>query len=1078
MAQLTIYKASAGSGKTFTLTREYLNLLIQNPLVYRNILAVTFTNKAASEMKSRVLGELIKLAKNQSSTYLDLLIHDSSLTENFIREKAATALYHILHDYSRFEIGTIDSFFQRVVRGFAREAGLQSNFQLELDPMLLLDEAIDRLLDSLDNNPKLLDWVSKFTQEQMEQGKTWNIRKNLTELGKNLFNESYSEHAFEVIDIYADKDFMASYRNQLLGIKNAFLNELKQIGQQFLASIHSAGLEVSDFSYGEKGVAGSFVKMANGILPDFAGARFVKAADGIEGWCAKSSKKKNSIEALWMSSLDSLHKKASALESRQLQYNSAEIILENFGSLALLTDIAKELAAINRERNQFLLSDTAKLLQLIIDGNDAPFIYEKMGTRYHHYMLDEFQDTSRMQWNNFKPLINNSLAEGNACLVVGDVKQSIYRWRNGDWQLLSNKLAAEFPEFVKNETLETNRRSTFEVISFNNSFFAKAYQCLAGQLLDKNMDEKLVAMLPEAYSSPCQLVPGETEKGYVEVKFLEAVNTSAFRQIAVEQAISYYEQLIDLGVPAKQIAFLVRTNGEGQAIAGAMLQRKLAGNKHYSYEVVSGEAFSLSSSPVVAFFIGICRLLVDNNNDVNRAFLRCEYYNYLHPELLTEPYIPSDKGDSAIILPGLTAEVLAALRVVPLYECCEKIVSIFDLGKMQGQTPFLEAFFDVLGDFLKGNPADLALFLEWWDEKGSSKNLPAPENLDAATIITIHKSKGLEFGSVIMPFCSWQIINNQRQGLLWCKPLIKPFSDLPLVPVKAGTKLDNTIFAYENANELAMKYLDNLNLLYVAFTRARRHLFIIGYKGLEMKEEGSKGRSGNAGTVSKLLLDVHEMEKGSKYPDYPQVEFADFWDESKSTWSTGVLQPPKHIEEVAPILEAPVWEGIAATNKLRLKFANMEFSPDADSSYLSLPQRDKGKLFHKLFAEIQTADDVDFALNKLILEGFISRTEADGLLSEIKQSLTQPEAARWFSGKGKLLTESAIVLPGGETRRPDRVILLENSTIVVDFKFGLSDDAKYAKQVAEYALLLQQMGYLNVEAWLWFVSINKTVRVL
>lgn len=1077
MSQLTIYKASAGSGKTFTLTLEYLKLLVINPTVYRNILAVTFTNKAAAEMKSRVLGELIKLAKNESSKYLPLLVTDSNLSETAIREKASVALYYILHDYSRFEIGTIDSFFQRVVRGFAREAGLQSNFQLELDPMLWLDEAIDRLLDSLDTNPQLLHWVSQFTQEQMEQGKSWNIRKNLVELAKNLFNESYTEHALEVIDKYGDKEFMADYRKQLLEIKNSFLKELKAIGQQFLFSIHNEGLTVEDFAYAKSGIAGAFAKMANGVLPDFAGARFVKAGDGPESWSTKTSKKKASIDSLWLSVFDNLYKRAVALEQEQVNYNSAEIILENFGSLALLTDIAKELGAINRERNQFLLSDTAKLLQLIIDGNDAPFIYEKMGTRYHHYMLDEFQDTSRMQWSNFKPLINNSLSEGNACLVVGDVKQSIYRWRNGDWQLLSNKLAAEFPEFKKDATLEVNRRSTYEVVSFNNSFFAKAYQCFAAQLSEKNIDKRLVAMLSEAYSSPCQLLPGETEKGYVEVSFLEADNMSAYREKAVEQAINYYEQLIDLGVPARQIAFLVRTNGEGQMIAGAMLRRKLAGAAAYSYEVVSGDAFSLSSSPTVSFLIGVCRLLIDDKNDVNRTFLRSEYYNYLHPEILHETFIPVDRGEDEV-LPGLNAENIAALRVIPLYECCEKIASLFDLGKMQGQTPFLEAFFDVLGDFLKGNPADMALFLEWWDEKGASKNLPAPENLEAATIITIHKSKGLEFGSVIMPFCSWQVVNNQKQGLLWCKPFFEPFSLLPLVPVKAGSKLENTIFAYENASELTMKYLDNLNMLYVAFTRAQRHLFVVGYKGSDAKEEGRKGRSGNSGTVSKLLLDVLSLEKDSQYADYPLVDFADYWDESMNKWTLGELKAPQEIEEVAPVSEAPVWEGVAATNKLRLTFANMEFSPDEEGSYLSLPQRDKGKLFHKLFAEIQTVADIDFALNKLVLDGFISRTEANALRTDVLQSLQHEDAKRWFSSSGKLLTESAIVLPGGETRRPDRVILEKDKTIVVDFKFGLSENDKYTKQVSEYAQLLQQMGYPNVEAWLWFVSLNRTVKVL
>jgi ATP-dependent helicase/nuclease subunit A len=1075
MSLLTIYKASAGSGKTFTLTREYLRLLMDDPFRYRNILAVTFTNKAAAEMKSRILSELINLSQKKDSKYLSLLQKDMSLTEIQIRERATSALFHILHDYSHFDIETIDKFFQRIVRSFAREAGLQSNFQIEIDPGLLLNEAIDRLLDSLGDNKPLLNWMSGYVQEQIEQGSSWNVRKSMAQLGQYLFQETYAEHASEAIPKYSDKTFMSDYRTKLLSIGKKYEQDCLKLGIAFINCIESNGLQIADFSYGKTGIAGIFKKMAGGEIPEFTGTRFIKAADGAENWYKKGSPLKNQIESLWISQLQNFYHQAINLSNQKQQYSTATLILENFGSLALLTDIAKSMSEINHERNQFLLSDTSQLLRAVIAGNETPFIYEKTGSRYRHYMLDEFQDTSRMQWDNFQPLINNSLAQGDSCLVVGDVKQSIYRWRNGDWRLLSHRLAREFASWVQESTLDTNRRSAQEIVTFNNSFFSHAWKLLFAVLQDKNIDEDFARMLPEAYLQPSQQISGKTDKGYVEVCCLEAEKASDFKEKATKQAIQWYEQLIDLGVPACDIAFIVRTNGEGQALASAMLECKRNKKTSYTYDVISGEAFQLSSSPAVSFIIALLQTLLNPDNEVNNTFLRSEYYNYLQSGQNEEPYLSQDTVQNDKILPGLDNEIITSLRVVPLYECCEQIVQRFGLGKMDGQTPFLDAFFDILADYLRGNPADIELFIQWWTEKGAGKCLPAPENLDAATIITIHKSKGLEFSSVIMPYCSWELVKSGEQGLLWCKPDKEPFNELSLVPVKNGKKLAGTFFSKEYEEEYTLNYLDNLNLLYVAFTRACRHLFLAAW---QKNENGVKNKTQlpTLRTASDLLINGLETGKIDN-SEYPLIVLNEYWDNTHALWHTGTLSAPDIKARISTVPVVSVWRGMPASNRLRLKYAHTEFSPEEVSDILQLPQRDKGKLLHRLFAGLRTPVDLPNVLAEMLNEGIISQKESEILANEVYKALSEPKANEWFSSAVKVLPETSIILPGGEQRRPDRVMFFDNRTVVVDFKFGLTEKDDYFFQVSQYVELLQKMGNTAVEGWLWYVTLGRTVRV-
>ena len=470
MSKLKLYRASAGSGKTFKLTEEYLKLVIANPESYKNILAVTFTNKATEEMKKRVISELSKLANDENSVYLNLLAKSLNINRELVKSRANIVITNILHDYSHFSIKTIESFFQSILQSFTKELGLNSSLRIELNTELVLENAITKFLNDLGKNEMVLKWITEFAFHKINEGYNWNIVNDINRLGKEIFKEIFMFFDRELLNTINNKVVLTDYLENLKSIVRNFDNHLSGIGENAIDIIQKNNLNISDFYYKDTGPAGYFKKLKD-RKTDEPKSRVLECLNLPEKWSSVKHERHDQIISLVNNRLNKLLNEAvDFYYSNSSNYKTAKIILKNIHTLGILNDLALKAIEYSRENSLFLLPHGTKLLHEIINENDTPFIYEKAGQWFKHIMIDEFQDTSVMQWKNFKPLIINSLSEGGFNLIVGDVKQSIYRWRNGDWQLLAEKLGNELKNFGIDDSLilDTNWRSLPGIISFNS----------------------------------------------------------------------------------------------------------------------------------------------------------------------------------------------------------------------------------------------------------------------------------------------------------------------------------------------------------------------------------------------------------------------------------------------------------------------------------------------------------------------------------------------------------------------------------------------------------------------------------
>jgi ATP-dependent helicase/nuclease subunit A len=565
---LHIFRASAGSGKTFSLVGEYLKMLFDRPKSYRNILAVTFTNKATAEMKERILKELANLSAGGASNYMELL-HDCG-SEQEIRRKARLILKLILHDYSRFSVMTIDSFFQKVIRSFAREIRLNASFRTEIDSRQALEDAVDLLFQEIDGNNLLMNWMVLFLEENLEEGRSWDFKQELLKFGKEVDKEAFKVHGDAFLEMLAEKETLSEY---VRTIKNVILkaeSRLGQAGQVGVDLISASGLTYDQMKGGRNSFAGLFNKLVAGKY-DLPSQTVRDVVDRPENWYKKTDPAilKNQIEALYYSGLNNLLKDAlHALEEEIPEMNSARAILKNIYPFGLLGNIALKIKEVLRANNTILLSDSGRMIGKIIEGNDTPFIYEKVGLIYHHFMLDEFQDTSRQQWSNFRPLVENALASGNSSIVVGDVKQSIYRWRNGDWNLLANQLASDLGhQLVSEKNLDVNWRSRKNIVDFNNTLYWRASSYLNDWIKSETNHlqfSDLHGVIAQAYNDHFQQCAQNGKPGgYVHIAFVDSEGSKSkndFRDKAIVLLIEQLEMVQKNGVKAEDIAILDKSS--------------------------------------------------------------------------------------------------------------------------------------------------------------------------------------------------------------------------------------------------------------------------------------------------------------------------------------------------------------------------------------------------------------------------------------------------------------------------------------------------------------------------------------
>lgn len=1080
---LTIYKASAGSGKTFTLSVEYIKLLIKDPQSYRSTLAVTFTNKATEEMKLRILSQLYGIWKllPDSKSYIDKIKEDLDVTEEYMSERAGIALHNIVHNYSYFRIETIDSFFQSVLRNLARELDLTANLRIELNDYQIERNAVDELINSLDENSELLTWIMEYIRENMDDDKDWNVIGNIKRFGENIFREYYKTNSKKLNERLLEEGFFKQYTSKLRQMRNEAEVEMQNEAAQFFDALNHNGIEIDDLNNGKNGPAGYFIKIKKGIYNNtIVTKRLQKVLDeGSESsWVKQKSSKETQdiVRELANSTLTPLvHHAEDVRQKNWYIYGSAVLTLRHLNQLRLLNSIENKVRMMNVEQNRFLLSDTHTLLHSLIRDTDSPFIFEKIGNYLENIMIDEFQDTSTVQWQNFKVLLEECMSHGEqqGNLIVGDVKQSIYRWRSGDWRMLNN-IEREFPylnSMLNVCSLDTNYRSSRRVITFNNAFFKRASELEYADQKSSNPDTSSPEQLKKAYSDVAQKVPSFRDNhGYVSINLLP---NEDYRQQALQKTAEAVSLLLDSGANYSDIAILVRSNDIIQLIA------EFFANELPDVKIVSDEAFRLDSSVSVNIIVNAMLWLTHPDNILAKAYIAKAYQTYVleKSEQETNKLLATAEGiDSA--LPCALIDKRNDLLTMPIFELAEQIYTLFNIGNIKGEDAYLYAFYDALTDFIANNTADIDSFVEEWNDSIAEKTIQASA-IDGIRIITIHQSKGLEFEHVVIPFCDWTL---EKGNTIWCTPQVEPYNELPLIPVDfSASQMKGTIYEFDYNEEHLQNCVDNLNLLYVAFTRAASSLFVIAQRGTP---------SSRSYIVEQAITDI-KLE-GSSLDGDPSDKKAEL------LFSYGELEivetkaKKKSDNIFTPEVENMNVDMATFSNKVEFKQSNKsrdfvadddENTDDDDRKQLSYIKT--GKILHYLFSTINTTDDIDTSLAQLEMDGLIeeSDTNIKRLRDMLHKRFSKRQVADWFSSRWTLFNECTILDYDAATdtvreHRPDRVMKDEKTgeVVIVDFKFG-SPRPEYVEQVNRYKALTQNMGYPNVKGYLWFVYSNRIEEV-
>jgi ATP-dependent exoDNAse (exonuclease V) beta subunit len=721
--------------------------------------------------------------------------------------------------------------------------------------------------------------------------------------------------------------------------------------------------------------------------------------------------------------------------------------------LSLLLAIRKEITAQNSEQDRFVLADTTHLLSQLEEG-DTSFVFENTGSFTKHIMIDEFQDTSRLQWKNLRLLLIECLSQNKECLVVGDVKQSIYRWRNGDWNILNTGIEQEMSIYnPKTITLNTNFRSHSRVIEFNNLFFPIAQSYLSEVYKGTFTTEH--PSISGAYSDVCQQSNKKGCSGYICLELHN--NKSLDDETALMPGIiaEHLDRLTLSGVNQGDITILTRRNKDIAQICSWFAENRP------EYRMVSDEAFYMETSPALRIIINAMRYISNPTDNISLAALAIEWNRYVKQRTISFEDILQESITSNI--PSAFLEWVEKATHLPLYEMAENLYSILEIGNIENQDAYLFSFFDRLRLFTQKKSNTLSMFIEEWDNTLHKKPI-AMGHTDSIRLMTIHKSKGLEFHTVILPYCNWQVESNSK---LWVEPENEPFNKLPLLPIECTSSLKESVFSNDYKEEYSDTLVDNLNLLYVAFTRAEANLIVLG------QTKGKKNGFNTYDILTYFAEGQTETEHNEHIISYVSGEIISSNKTEKKRESQNPLTADKELQSIN-MCHYPLSTRFKQSTESMRYMADITQENSKTETYI-----ERGKLLHRLFSTINTAKDIDRETDRMLAEGLIeSRKSAESIKQFIHKAIDKPEVKYWFDGNYKLLNETSILFrENGTTQKriPDRVMINGSKATVVDFKFGKEHEA-YLHQVEEYISLLQQMGFTDVEGYIWYVYNNKTIK--
>lgn len=1035
-----VYKSSAGSGKTYTLVKEYLTIALESKSSdrYKNILAITFTNKAAAEMKDRVTTYLKsfcnpkELAGGEKLMFEDLC-EKLQIKNEELQKRAFNCLQSILHSYSDFNITTIDKFILRVIRSFSFDLQLPYNFEVELDSDALLNQAINNLLSETGKDKKLTGFLLNYIKQLASNDESWNIQSSLLNIAKIALNEDALPHLLNLEKLQLE-DFAR--------IKENLGKEIKQY-EDYIESKTKKGFK----TLSESGITPDELK---GKSRTNIWAYFQKPIDSktfeeqasptyfkninTEEWGSKGNEGK--IPSNVKDELQSLFNEIEDFKEKEIgNYILKQNIFKNLFQLGLLNELEKQVNIIREEQNFIHISEFNKKVAEIVVQQPIPFIYERIGEKFNNYLIDEFQDTSILQWQNLLPLVENSLAYNHKNLIVGDAKQAIYRWRGGDVDQFA--LLPESPQFKGNEViqervetlkrqfnpknLDSNYRSTKEIIEFNNLFF-----------------ENLLAKLPDFftpyYAEYIQKIGTGKSGGYAQIKILPNADYEENTLLEIQLNI---EDCLERGRKLKDIAILAKKNKHLTLIAEFLTQKGIP--------VISNESLNLNQSKEVNFLVNLYKAIINPEN-LDGIIKVAGFLNQLKPINFFEVFKDKSAAFStlSLILENQFNINIPNILAVSIYEGFEELINLFEFSKSD---PFIQTFLDVVKK--QTTLLNASEFIEYWDDKGCNVKIASPDNTDAVTLMTIHKSKGLEFSVVMLPFANSK---PNRDAWLWLDTEVEQFG-IKSSLTKNSQKILKTSFSNQSEEEGLKIMLDELNVVYVALTRAADELFISISE--EKKPEEIKGIE----TFFHQVLPSLKEENDNIFNYGDKAIFEKPVSQSFSPQETASLNHSNWREKIKISFSAPaIWN----------------VPENSEEPFIQNDPRKFGNIVHSAFAKLKSTSEIDETIEKMIEEGFIE-PQNRLTISEILNKTLELEPLSTIWDEGKHTVEKEIITESGTSYRPDRIIKHQNQNYLIDFKTGSPKSADQ-KQILKYKELLKKLNQ-TTEAYLVYTDLGKIEKV-
>ncbi|TMU55224.1 UvrD-helicase domain-containing protein [Flagellimonas algicola] len=1016
--QFKIYSASAGSGKTYSLTKEYLLLLLKDgsPSKFRQLLAITFTNKAVGEMKSRILESLysfgLDMPPEKRGSLFNEIREELSLSPQQLQQRSQTVLQRILHNYSFFEISTIDKFNHKIIKTFARDLQLSQNFEVELDTDLLLHEAIGRLLERAGSDEALTQTLIAFSLEKIDEDKSWDVSYDLMEIGKLLFQEDHADHiaSLKSKTIEDFKDIQKKISTQILALETYVSKQATEV----LGDIEKQGFAPEDFprqtlpNHFKKISGKEFnikVLYANKLEESLQAGRLLKASD----------KRDSSHLATFI--LD----KYLSIKKELYQRNFLRNIYGNIVPLTLLNEIAKEIKNIELDREVIPISALNSILSKEVRNQPVPFIYERMGEKYRHYFLDEFQDTSKVQWENLVPLIGNALESVNekneqgTLFLVGDVKQAIYRWRGGKAEQFLNLISGKSRPFSiapKTFALDTNWRSYSEIVQFNNQFFSTVAPIL------KNTEYR------NLFFEGCNQKPNDKQGGYIELSFVDMeVDNKAEEHC--HQVLKTIENLQTKDYVYSDICILVRKNDHGMLLANFLSENQIP--------VVSSESLLLKNNSTVGFLISLLKVM-ENPSDQESTYALLYYLSKstVDPHL----FISSHLEKVAELLLDAYGFSIPELQTQPVIIILEKAIRHFKPAD-QSQAYLVFLLDEVLVVEKREGPGVVA-FLKYWEQKKDKLSIAAPEHIDAVKIMTIHKSKGLEFPMVIFPFANALIHDPRKQKKSWVGALPKE-QELGLDEFLINSRKEmlqyNEITSKNYLEEMEKTELDALNVLYVALTRAEKGLFILSETD---KAANNLEQCNSYSNLFQYFLNQKGLEENK---------------EGKYTFGVLTHRAEEQEEPAMQSTNIPFAEKDEKDTGFAISTRSAHLWDDERREAIEL-----GNLVHHALSKIKTMEDVPSVLDNLQESGQLTAVDSGYVKEKIMGVVEHPQLREYFSLAYQILNEQEILLSKGKTLRPDRIAIKDGKASIIDYKTG-NPAPSHHEQIMEYADALKAMDF-------------------